>query len=181
KNTSLFYHLYADELLRLNKPKIIHIEPITISAEEVQNERYSLMRQNLTLMEERVYYNLVSQLTPAIIICRPLHSIAEYQALGYSVIKLRVKVTKVHYGSGLLRYLVGYGVGGVVLQVEGSLCDATNGSRIADFVLRVRYSGVPYNGLNFKVISDNYCLRGAIDKAGEDIARFCKALFVPGE
>lgn len=181
EDTSLFYHLYVGNLLNLKNQKIIHIEPITILAEEVHDEQYSLMRQNLELMEERVYYNLVSQLSPAIIICRPLHSTAEYEKLGFSVLLLCIKVTRVNYGSGLLRYLIGYGVGSVVLQVEGTLVNASDQNTIADFILYVRYSGVPYSGLNFKVISDEYCLRGAIDKAGEDIARFCKTIFLPGE
>lgn len=179
ENTHLFYHICDDTIGTIDTVKVIQIKDVTVSFKESQEPRYSLLRQNIQLFEDRLYYNSVRELSPPLIVCRSQDSIQHYEELGYAVADLHVDIVEVRYGSGLLRYLLGFGVGGVLIHAEGILKDADSNRRYAEFIFRERCTGEPMMGMNVRVISKKYCLRGGLDKAAEAIAAFSRTLLIP--
>ncbi len=179
EGTSLFYHLNPDTVLSLQDTRVIKIEPVTLKGELVTAPEHSIMRRYVPLLEERLYYNLVRLLCPPLIIADTTDSIDAYSELGYQTLFLQVDVIEVKYGCGFLRYFVGYGVGGVLVHIEGRILRPDDGSSVGEFIIRKRHSGNPFGGLNVKVISTKYCLRDALDHVAEDITRFMKAVVIP--
>ena len=179
EDSHLFYYINDDNLENLTTVKVIQINNVTVSFKEVQEPRHSILRQNIQLFEERLYYNAVRELSPPLIICRPHDSIRHYEELAYVIADLQIDIVEVKYGSGLLRYLIGFGAGGVLIHVEGILKDSESNRKYAEFIFRERCTGEPMMGLNFRVMSKKYCLRGGLDKAAEAIAAFCQTLLIP--
>lgn len=182
----LYYNVKEESLNQLKEVKVLHIEPVQLLLENGESNLlhpYSLIRQYKVFFEERLYYNLVSQLSPHIIICAPYSSLQDYEQLNYPILRLRLNVIKFDAGNGWLRYLMGFvgnpGIGGVNLQVEGSIISASENNELAGFLVKMRYSGNQFWGPNPKVISHKHCLREALDLVAEDVAKFCKFIMLP--
>ncbi len=91
---------------------------------------------------------------------------------GYRVVTLETAVTDIKKGNGLLRYIIGYGAGTTVLQLEGRLMDGGKESHatIADFAIREEHGGYPQGFFNPTVMSASYCLRYAAEQAIHRVA-----------
>jgi hypothetical protein len=89
-------------------------------------------------------------------------------------------VTHAGKGFGPARYIVGYGLGSVSLQVEGRLREGSpSGPVIGEFVIRVRHHGYPRLFWNPKVFSSLYCLRHAANESSWHLMRQLK-IILPG-
>ncbi len=87
---------------------------------------------------------------------------------GYRVVTLESAVTDVKKGNGWLRYLVGYGAGTTILQMEGRLLDGTGDTTvISEFAIREDHAGYPNGFFNPTVLSAGYCLRYGAEQAIE--------------
>lgn len=178
----LYFYLNDEDFNRFQEIKVIQVESVRIVLEGDLNNQYSLMRQQRDFLEERLYYNLVRTLSPRVIICRAQASVADYQQLNYPMARLKVSVVRFEPGSGWLRYLMGFfinpGIGGVLVEIEGSLYGYTSNEKYADFLVKIRYYGNQFFGPNPRVIAAKHCLREALDLAAEEIAEFCKFIIV---
>ncbi len=179
RKTHVYFHLDTAHMHKLAEARVLHLQKPRLGFSDARAPRYSAIRQNINLMEERLYYNIVRELSPEVIVAKTHSVLEDYRDLGYGIVDLETSIAEVRYGSGIVRWLIGYGLGGILLQVEGTLTDSRTGKQCASFIYRARYGGEPLMGLNVRVISRQYCLKGAIDQAAEEIAVFCKSLLNP--
>ncbi|MCX7765600.1 MAG: hypothetical protein N2246_02710 [Candidatus Sumerlaeia bacterium] len=185
-HSHLYFNVTEENLNQLKDVRVLQIEPVQLLIENEEDNilsPYSLIRQYKVFFEERLYYNLVSQLSPQVIICASTSSLQDYEQLNYPIVRLRIGVIKFNPGLGWLRYLMGFvgnlGAGGVNMYVEGSLISASDNSGLAGFLVKMQYSGNQFWGPNPKVISHHHCLREGLDLIAEEIAKFCKFILFP--
>jgi hypothetical protein len=179
ESSHLFYHVDQNALDKLQDLKVIAVDHVMICSPPGEDKDFSLALEYRDLLQDRLYFNLVNQLTPQFLVCQPTVPLRHYQELNYGIVKLRLELIDVAPGIGFVRWLIGYGVGGVLVQVEGSLVNAATGQTIARFIVKMRHSGQPYLGLNPRVFSTKYCFRNALDVASEEITDFCSDLLTP--
>ncbi|MBI5153957.1 DUF4410 domain-containing protein [Candidatus Poribacteria bacterium] len=116
-------------------------------------------------IRERLYRYLLRQY-PHPVRVRYAYLEDEPQTRGYRVITLRSAVTDVEDGAGALRFILGYGLGATVMQLEGSFIDHQNGDRVlGEFALRESHGGYPNGLMNPRVFSAPYCLKYTADEA----------------
>lgn len=79
----------------------------------------------------------------------------------YELIFVDTTVTDIRTGNGVARYVLGYGAGATVIQVQGSFYRSLNGEPkpLLDFVLRQRHGAYPSGVMNTQVTDDAYCLK----------------------
>lgn len=98
------------------------------------------------------------------------------------LITVRTYVTHVKRGQGLLRYLLGYGLGQCYMQVEGEIFEgAREPKKIGEFAVRTAHGGYAQNGMNVAVIRDDYVLRYAAEEAVSKLTEFFPEYFEPIE
>lgn len=89
-------------------------------------------------------------------------------------------ITHAGKGFGPARYIVGYGLGSVSLQVEGRLREGSpSGPVLGEFAIRVRHHGYPRFFWNPKVLSSLYCLKHAANETSWHLMRQLK-IILPG-
>lgn len=82
---------------------------------------------------------------------------------GYRVVSLETAITDIKPGVGWLRYVIGYGAGTTVMQLEGRLVEGDK--QLAEFAIREEHAGYPNMLLNTNVFSSTYCLKYAAEEA----------------
>lgn len=85
---------------------------------------------------------------------------------GYRLLEIRTAITDIKRGSGWVRYVIGYGAGAAVLQLEGQIVDITDPEReevVAEFATRTAHAAYPQGFFNPNVIHDHYALMYAAE------------------
>ncbi|MBM4080808.1 MAG: hypothetical protein FJ278_13975 [Planctomycetes bacterium] len=98
--------------------------------------------------------------------------------------RLDLAITDMAYGSGLLRYLIGWdSLGATIVQVEGKLVDPQTGQTLLEFADRRRNSGEPGLGFNFRgvkrVFKPSYLVSASLHFMSADIAKLMASLKTP--
>jgi len=123
----------------------------------------------LFTIRERFYRYLLRQY-PHPVRVRYAWSPEESITAGYRVITLESAVTEIRKGNGTLRYVIGYGAGACILQLEGRLLDGgADGVPLAEFAIREEHAGYAQGFMNPRVFSDGYVLRYAAEEAIDKI------------
>jgi hypothetical protein len=130
------------------------------------------------LLRERLYWNLLKDLTGRAIITRD-PNLGDYLTLGYRAVRLQTAITSLQRGVGVARYIVGYGLGDAVVQVEGRLIDQRTNKWLAEFALRVHHNGYPSWGWNPRALSARHCWRLALDEAAQHVSKNLASLLFP--
>jgi uncharacterized protein DUF4410 len=87
-----------------------------------------------------------------------------FKDMGYRINRLEISITHINRGTGIYRYLIGFGLGSSDLQIEGKILDNESGEEIMSFVSRCRHAGNSYNGMNPRSLSGMYCLKMSIEE-----------------
>lgn len=117
------------------------------------------------IVRERLYRYLLREY-PHPVRVRYAWSGEERQLEGYRVLEVRTAITDVKRGSGWVRYVIGYGAGAAVLQLEGQIVDVTPDKEetlVAEFALRSAHAAYPQGFFNPRVMSDKYALMYAAE------------------
>jgi len=98
----------------------------------------------------------------------------------YRVVEIDSKVTHVTKGNGFLRFMIGYGLGAVTLQYEGSMKEIHPGEEfIGAFALRQRHAAYPNGFINTSVFKDAYCMRYAAEALVHELTLNLPKAFPP--
>lgn len=90
------------------------------------------------------------------------------------VLTVSSAVTDIKKGSGFWRYVIGYGVGAVELQLEGQIIEGPEeggGKVVGEYAIRKRHGGYPNGFLNPSVMQVPYCLKYAAEAAIDELAK----------
>jgi hypothetical protein len=164
-DTSVWYAQWKPDL---TVPHVLYIAPVSYVAPPVIPP--SLEREIAMLMRERLYIHALRAFAPRLIITKTEET-DKYTEIGYTVDTLSVAVTHVTRGNGLLRYVIGYGLGAATLQAEGVLRNAQTEEHLLHFAVRISHGGNPSMGFNPRAMSSRHCLRLAADAAAHQIIR----------
>ncbi len=158
----------------LAPPKVLYIAPVSYAAPPVI--RLSLEHELSALLRERLYVHALRILSPRLIITKTKDT-DDYAKIGYTVDTLSVSITHVTRGNGLLRYVIGFGMGDAALQVEGVMSNAQTDEPLVEIAVRIPHGGYPSMGINPRAISTRHCLRLATDAACRDIIQALATLW----
>ncbi|MCB2156508.1 DUF4410 domain-containing protein [bacterium] len=98
----------------------------------------------------------------------------------HRVLTVRTYVTDVEDGQGFWRYVIGYGAGATVIQLEGRIYEGVEDETVlAEFAIRESHGGYPNGFFNPQVFDAPYCLKYAVEEA---IGKLTERLreFIPG-
>ena len=158
----------------LAPPNVLYIAPVSYAAPPVI--RPSLEQEVSALLRERLYVHALRTLVPRLIITKTKNT-DDYTEIGYTVDTLSVSITHVTRGNGLLRYVIGFGMGDTALQVEGVMSNAQTDEPLIELAVRIPHGGYPSMGINPRAISARHCLRLATDSASREIIQALAALW----
>ena len=158
----------------LTPPNVLYIAPVSYAAPPVI--RPSLEQELSTLLRERLYVHALRTLVPRLIVTKTKNT-DDYTEIGYTVDAVSVSITHVTRGNGLLRYVIGFGMGDAALQVEGVLLNAQTEVPLVELAVRIPHGGYPSMGINPRAISARHCLRLAADAASREIIQALAALW----
>ncbi len=89
-------------------------------------------------------------------------------------------VTELKSGIGILRYLIGFGLGEVEMQIEGRLREKSPaGPVLAEYAIRVSHNGYPRMGINVKSLSDSYCFKHAANTCAYELVKYARKALQP--
>lgn len=158
----------------LAPPNVLYIAPVSYAAPPVI--RLSLEQELSALLRERLYMHALRTLVPRLIIIKSKDT-DDYAEIGYTVDTLSVAITHVTRGNGLLRYVIGFGMGDAALQVEGVMSNAQTDEPLIELAVRIPHGGYPSMGINPRAISARHCLRLAADAASREIIQALATLW----
>lgn len=95
--------------------------------------------------------------------------------------RLDLAITDIEYGSGILRYLIGWdSLGATIVQVEGRLADPQTGQILLEFADCRRNSGEPGLGFNIlgikRLFKPSYLVSVSLHRMSADIAKLLASL-----
>lgn len=137
-------------LFVINKPK--WTAKSRLSPAEVEDVSFTL--------RERIYRYLLREYPhPARV--RYAYIPDDVLTRDYEVVFVDTTVTDIRTGNGVARYVLGYGAGATVIQVEGRFSHIVEGQSVplVDFALRQRHGAYPSGVMNTQVTDDAYCLK----------------------
>ena len=158
----------------LAPPKVLYIAPVSYAAPPVI--RPALEQELSALLRERLYVHALRTLVPRLIVTKTKDT-DDYAEIGYTVDTLSVSITHVTRGNGLLRYVIGFGMGDAALQVEGLMSNAQTDEPLIELAVRIPHGGYPSMGINPRAISARHCLRLAADAASREIIQALATLW----
>lgn len=132
----------------------------------------------LFTLRERIYRYLLREY-PHPVRVRYAYAPEETITQGYRVVTIESAITDVNKGNGWLRYLVGYGAGVAVFQLEGKIYEGTGDDRkvIAEYATREDHMGYPNGFLNPSVMKVGYCMKYGVEEAVGNLSKeFRKAI-----
>lgn len=136
------------------------------------SHRYSAQREDeiLFVVRERMYRYLLRHY-PHPVRVRYAFVANDPRLQDYRILTIETHVTDAKPGNGLLRYLIGYGAGTSVLQLEGRIYEGDPfdpGDLVAEFAIRDEHAGYPNGFLNPTVMKSHYTLKyAATDAVGK--------------
>lgn len=137
---------------------------------EMSEKRKAELRQ---LFDHRLRKWLIQGLPPQVILLDNEDRIAEFQRPGPSTaLAVDPAIVSIEEGSGLLRYLIGFGLGNAKMTIECRAVHLTPGGEEVrcEIAARTQSHGNPWFGLNLRSLSSFYCLRWTSDAAARLIA-----------
>lgn len=138
--------------------------------ESERNMDEQAMENVLFTIRERTYRYLLRSYAHPVRVRYAYHP-ADPLIQNYRVITLDMAVTDHRKGSGIVRYLVGYGAGAAVLQIDGRIIEGTGerAREIGRFASRESHAGYPQGYMNPSVTKASYALRYVAEVAVNDL------------
>jgi len=93
----------------------------------------------------------------------------DYEAFRPHTIMVDAAITEAKDGTGVARYLIGFGAGDAILRAEIRAVHSAIPEKPYEASLRVRSNGSPWFGLNPRVFSGRYTLKKAAVQAGNGL------------
>jgi len=132
----------------------------------------------LDLLDLRLMIYLL-RAVPSSVIVTTDRDVEDYLKAGVNVTQLRLSITDVEKGVGLLRLLVGMYLGAAEIQIEGRLVDLRTGKVLARFARRGRSDGAVFFLPTPQALSPYFCWRLAIDQSARLIAAYVASQLTP--
>jgi len=132
----------------------------------------------LFTMRERMYRYLLREY-PHPVRVRYAYAPEETIVHGYRILTVESAITDVNPGNGWLRYLIGYGAGTAVFQMEGRIYEGEGEDRtlVAEYATREDHMGYPNGFLNPSVMRTGYCMKYGVEEAIGNLSKeFRKAI-----
>ena len=145
----------------LNRPDVLYVHPVKWSTDRHLSNKLRMEFERF--LREYFYQGLLKDNDENMIITKRSY-LESFQKQGLRIVDMELVITRMKPGSGLLRYLVGFGLGKTDLQIEGRLKEHDEQKEIMAFIMRYRHLGNSYNGLNPRALSGSYCLKMSIEK-----------------
>lgn len=123
-------------------------------------------------LRERLYRYMLREY-PHPVRVRYAYAPQEGRVTGHRIVTLTSRITEVKGGNAVLRYLVGFGLGAVRVQIEGELMERTADGEVVlgEYVMRTWHTGYAQNGLNPAVLRMGYVTKYAIEELALRLSR----------
>lgn len=155
----------------LRRPGILCILPVKYNSPTGKQSKLS--KEMTSFFRDYIYWGLVEEAFHNMLLLKE-DSLGNYEDPEARIAVLESRITHMKKGNGLLRYVIGFGLGQSDIQVEGSLRDYKTRKEILSFVMRYQHSGNAYQGLNPRALSGRYCLRMSIEQMSRTITDLIK-------
>lgn len=164
----------ARDINLIRRPRIIYIKPVD-SYQKVKKSGL-LSKEIGSSLRDYFYRGLVREVYKDTIVIKD-GNLEWYDDPENQIFILELAITHMKKGNGLLRYLIGFGLGQTDLQVEGRLFDHKTLDEIFAFTIRSRHAGNSYQGLNPRALSGKYCLRMSAQEMAITISRHLREVW----
>ena len=149
----------------------------TADAEFKSEEKDDLL---FTLRER--FYRYLLRTYPHPVRVRYAFDPSDPRVKGNRLVRVESAITDIEKGSGFLRYMIGYGAGRAVVQVEGRLWgidDEGGDLLLGEFAFREGHGAYPNGFINVDVIDPAYCVKYAIDQGLKEFTPHLRGV-IPG-
>lgn len=162
--------LYAERTDAGKEPRIDHIVQLLPSrwdAERLDDPQTEA--RLLELLDLRLFVYLLRYAPPSVIVTRN-RDVDDFIRAGVNVTQLRVSITDIKRGIGIVRLLLGFHLGATQLQVEGQLVDFRTRRVLLRFARRSLSDGAVYFLPTPWSLSPAFCWKLSIDQTAQMIA-----------
>jgi hypothetical protein len=157
-----------EELRDAPPPDVIFLSPILVRPGVFDDPE--LEARVVEVLTGQLYRRTINRYGGALRIGTREPNLDTMRVAGRVPYELEVAVTDAREGVGVLRWLLGFGLGASKLQIEGHLRTWPDRMPVARFACRVVHPGLSYMGLNPKALSATYVLSVSADWAAYDIS-----------
>ncbi|MBN1901147.1 DUF4410 domain-containing protein [Candidatus Sumerlaeota bacterium] len=159
---------------RLCRPRILYVNPVSLS--DNVKALGSISRETGTSIRDDFYRGFVREVFKDILILKE-GNLEWYDDPENRIMILDLSITHLKKGNGLLRYMIGFGLGQTDLQLEGRLYDHRTAEEAMAFAIRLRHMGNSYQGLNPRALSSPYCLRMSGQEAAISLSKLVREIW----
>ncbi len=142
------------------QPDVIYLAPVRVHP---SCEDFELAKKTAAFIHSRLYDRLLLAPREASILTTNAYDVKTFQETGRRIHRIETTLTECRRGNGLLRYVVGFGLGKVEFRIEGKVVDQATRLPLLLFQSHETNAGEPHMGWNPKVLSPEYCLLEAAD------------------
>lgn len=164
----------ARDVNLIQRPRIIYINPVEMSLKVKKSG--SLPKEIGSSLKNYFYRGLIREVYKDTIVIKD-GDLEWYNDPENRIFILELAITHMKKGNGLLRYMIGFGLGQTDLQVEGRVFDYKSQDEIFAFAVRSRHSGNAYQGLNPRALSSKYCLRMSAQETAISVSKLFREVW----